>query len=89
MRHLVQWLAATFEPFKIPRSCHDLVSPTSKCYPLGICFSNFVLILAIFIHTQGAITSKQPVVYEVECNIDYILFFSETQRMAEPAVSEI
>lgn len=48
-----------------------------------------MLILAIFIHTQGAITSKQPVVYEVECNIDYILFFSETQRMAEPAVSEI
>lgn len=58
-------------------------------FPLGICCSNFVLILAIFIHTQGAITFKQPVVYEVKCNIDYILFFSETQRMAQPAVSEI
>ena len=48
-----------------------------------------MLILAIFIHTQGGINFKQPVVYEVKCNIDYILFFSETQRMAEPAVSEI
>ena len=48
-----------------------------------------MLILAIFSHTQGAITFKQPAVYEVKCNIDYILFFSETQRMAQPAVSEI
>ena len=89
MRHFVQWLAATFEPFKIPKSCHDLVGPTSKCYALGICCSNVVLILAIFIHKQEAITFKQPVVYEVKCNIDYILFFSQTQRMAQPAVSEI
>ena len=87
MRHLVQWLAATFEPSRFLD--HDLVRPTSKCYALGICCSNFVLILAIFIHTQGGINFKQPVVYEVKCNIDYILFFSETQRMAEPAVSEI
>ena len=48
-----------------------------------------MLILAIFSHTQGANTFKQPVVYEVKCNIDYILFFSETQRMAQPAVCEI
>ena len=43
----------------------------------------------VYLHTQGAVTFKQPVVYEGKCNIDYIFFISEARGMAQPEINDI